>query len=227
MPNVNAVLNHQIARLAQRVVKSSTSVTRKLVARHRRDLATLKRQVAGLTKRLAFAEKHQPTAIVPPPALLEKARFRAIGVKAHRAKLGLSAENYGKLVGVSGLTVYAWESGKSKPRPPQKAKWLAVRALGKRAARQRLALAQPNMPPAAKPAPRPTARRRQYRQTGQQMILALFKGRTALTTSQINAAWKKADRGWKADKTLGRLVAAKKLRRKPLGGKKGSEYRPA
>jgi DNA-binding transcriptional regulator YiaG len=58
-------------------------------------------------------------------------RFRAMGVKAHRAKMGLSQEQYGKLVGVSGLTIYQWESGKTKPREAQKAKWLAIRGLGK------------------------------------------------------------------------------------------------
>ena len=42
MPNVNAVLNAQITRLSKRVVTASTTVTRKLVARHRRDLAALK-----------------------------------------------------------------------------------------------------------------------------------------------------------------------------------------
>jgi len=28
----------------------------------------------------------------------------------------LSAADYGKLVGVSGLTIYNWEGGKAKPR---------------------------------------------------------------------------------------------------------------
>ena len=54
-----------------------------------------------------------------------------MGVKAHRAKLGLCADNYGKLVGVSGVTIYKWETGKNKPQEAQKAKWLAIRGLGK------------------------------------------------------------------------------------------------
>src|ERR1035437_9614727 len=145
MPNVNAVLAQEINRLSKRVVNISTKVTRKLVTQHRRDLAALKRQVRSLTQRLASVEKTASKAamtLTPPPEVLEKGRFRAMGVKAHRTKLGLSADLYGKLVGVSGLTIYNWESGKAKPRNKATvAKWLAVRGLGKREALQRLGLA--------------------------------------------------------------------------------------
>ena len=61
------------------------------------------------------------------------------GLKTHRAKLGLSAKDYGTLVGVSGLTVYHWEAGKSKPRKKQLAALAAVRGMGKREALARLA----------------------------------------------------------------------------------------
>jgi len=44
------------------------------------------------------------------------ARFSARSVKAQRARLGLSAKDFGRLVGVSALTVHSWESGKSRPR---------------------------------------------------------------------------------------------------------------
>jgi DNA-binding transcriptional regulator YiaG len=70
----------------------------------------------------------------------EGRRFRADGVKSHRAKLGLSALDYGRLVGVSGLTIYHWEGGKSRPRRQQLAKLAAIRGLGKREAIKRLAL---------------------------------------------------------------------------------------
>ena len=73
--------------------------------------------VSAATKHVAASSEGQ-----------EAERFRAMGVKAHRTKLGLSAENYGKLVGVSGVTIYKWESGKNKPQQAQKAKWLAIRS---------------------------------------------------------------------------------------------------
>ena len=37
----------------------------------------------------------------------------------HRTKLGLSASDYAKLVGVHPITIYSWEQGKTKPRKEQ------------------------------------------------------------------------------------------------------------
>jgi transcriptional regulator with XRE-family HTH domain len=52
--------------------------------------------------------------------------------------LGLSAKDFGKLIGVSSLTVYNWENGKSKPRRSQLPGIISVRGLGKREAIRRL-----------------------------------------------------------------------------------------
>ena len=226
MPNVNAVLAQEITRLAKRVVKANTNIMRKLVVQHRHDVAALKRQVGNLGKRLALVEKVQPKEVTAPPELVEKARFRADGLKSHRAKLGLSAEAYGKLVGVSGLTIYHWESGKARPRKIQLPKIVAVRGLGKREALQRLGMAETKeAPAAAKSAPAKPRKRGTFRQTAAEMILGLLKGRKALTTKQLAAAWGKSGRAGTVDNTLSLMVKAKKLKRKPLGGKKWSEYR--
>ena len=58
------------------------------------------------------------------------------------------------------------------------------------------------------------------------MILSLLKGKKALT-SELAAAWKKAGRGGKVDNVLSKMAKDKKLVRKPLGGKMGSEYSQA
>ena len=34
----------------------------------------------------------------------------------HKAALGISADNYGRILGCSGLSVYCWESAKSYPK---------------------------------------------------------------------------------------------------------------
>jgi transcriptional regulator with XRE-family HTH domain len=52
----------------------------------------------------------------------------------------LSAADYGELVGVSGLTIYNWEKGKTKPREAQLDKWLTVKGIGKRKAWRQLQL---------------------------------------------------------------------------------------
>ncbi|MEX0885217.1 MAG: helix-turn-helix transcriptional regulator [Phycisphaeraceae bacterium] len=76
----------------------------------------------------------------PPAEAAEQVRFSPKWLKAHRQKLGLSQEDYGNLAGVSGLTIYNWETGKTKPRQQQLAGWATIRGLGRREARKRLEL---------------------------------------------------------------------------------------
>jgi transcriptional regulator with XRE-family HTH domain len=139
----------------------------------------------------------------------------------------LSAKDYGKLMGVSGLTIYNWEAGKSKPRRSQLPKIVSVRGIGKREAMQRLGMGQE--PKAATEAAKPAALKPQKpskgKQTAAEFILSLLKGRKSLTSAEINAVWKKAGRGHNADNTLSLMVKAKKLKRTKVRGQRGSEYR--
>jgi DNA-binding transcriptional regulator YiaG len=140
MPNITSILNDEIRRLAKREINRQTRSTRRLVAQHRRDLAALKRQVADLQKVVAFLERQEKRRAAEGPATVktEGLRFRADGLKSHRGRLGISAEDYGRLVGASGLSVYHWESGKVRPRHEQVAKLASIRGLGKREAMKRL-----------------------------------------------------------------------------------------
>ena len=139
MPNVNAVLNEQIRRLARREITASTKTIKRVTAHYRRDIAALKRQVKQLTRLVSTLQKRMPQqSPIVAAGVMEKARLRIDGLKGHRARLGLSAKDYGKLMGVSGLTVYNWEAGKSKPRRSQLPRIVAVRGIGKREALQRL-----------------------------------------------------------------------------------------
>ena len=52
--------------------------------------------------------------------------------------MGLSATDFGKLVGVSAQSIYNWELGAAKPRAEQVAKLAALRSVGKREAQVRL-----------------------------------------------------------------------------------------
>ena len=140
MSNLLSLLSDRIRGLARREIRAQTEKTRRLTTQHRRDLAALKRQVATLARTVAFLEKQERHRVASPPAPQEVkgVRFSAQSVKAQRARLGLSAKNFGRLVGVAALTIYSWESGKSRPRQKQLAGLAAVRGLGKREARQRL-----------------------------------------------------------------------------------------
>jgi hypothetical protein len=54
---------------------------------------------------------------------------------------------YGKLVGVSGLKFYNWESGEAKPRNKRTAaKWLEIRRFGKRETIRRPGPNDPHQP---------------------------------------------------------------------------------
>lgn len=65
-------------------------------------------------------------------------RFSAKRLAATRHKLGLSASDFGTLIGVSGQSIYKWEAGETRPRANQLEAIAAVRAIGKREAAQRL-----------------------------------------------------------------------------------------
>ena len=220
MANLISALNEKMARIARKEIKTQTDSTKRAAVRYRHDIADLKRLVAGLTRRLAVVEKQRPRESAVPLEAVENARFRADSVRSHRAKLGLSAQAYAKLVGVSDLTIYKWESGKSRPRKAQLAMFLAIRGLGKREVMQRLGLAKS----AAKAPAAPRRKRGTFKLTAVEFVRALVKSGKAATTARINAAWKKAGRGGNADTTLSNLVKARKLKRVKLKGKRGSRY---
>lgn len=123
--------------LARKELKKEIEPIRKLVAAQRREIAALK-------KSLATGARHSP-APARPKAQVDVAnasdsrlRFIAKGFRTHRTRLGLSAEDMGVLIGVSGATVYNWEQGKSSPRQRQLPAIAAVRGIGKKAALVRL-----------------------------------------------------------------------------------------
>jgi DNA-binding transcriptional regulator YiaG len=66
-------------------------------------------------------------------------RFRASGLASNRKRLGLSAELFGKLVGATGQSVYAWEAGKTVPRGRSLAAIASLRGIGKKEVAKRLA----------------------------------------------------------------------------------------
>src|ERR1700733_9946702 len=113
MANLNSVLNERIARVARKEIRAQTGATRKATVRYRGDIAALKRKVASLTKMMAFLETREKkrASQQPMPSKSEGIRFRSDGLKSHRAKLQLSAKDYGRLLGgVSPKTIYLWEA---------------------------------------------------------------------------------------------------------------------
>lgn len=142
MPDIGAVLRNEIQRLARRVSRHADAKTRK-------DVVFLKRRVAELTrlteqlrrenaKLLADYRERMAATPVASGKELERAHLGPSLIRAQRARLGLSREAFGKLVGASAGAVLAWEGGHSKPRDKARAALIAVRRLGKRDAQWRL-----------------------------------------------------------------------------------------
>ena len=148
MPNVAAVLKEEITRLARKELKQQIGPLRKLVAEQRRTIAELRRRLDEVERAQGFLQKQEkrrlekpaatPAAGTPPAG--EAPRFSPKWVAADRQRLGFSAKDYARLVGVSMLTIYNWEKGKSKPRAQQLQAWANVRGIGKREALRRLEL---------------------------------------------------------------------------------------
>ena len=145
MPNIGALLKSEISRLAHREIRQAIASLKKTSATHRRDLAALKRNVAALEKKSKALAKSAvaPAGAAPAPSLEGSARFQARGLRSLRKRLGLSQVQLGKLAGVSGLTVYNWEAGKSTPRKQGLAAIVELRGMGKRAVQERLQASKP------------------------------------------------------------------------------------
>lgn len=137
MTNIAAALKAEIARVARKEIRAEVESLRKASGQQRSSIAQLKREVAELQKALKTAQKGVRALVNAPGASQEPSqtqnpimddgkarRFSATRLAAHRAKLELSAADYGRLVGMSGATIYLWEQGKARPKPEQ------VQALG-------------------------------------------------------------------------------------------------
>src|SRR5262249_55766023 len=143
MTNLAAVLKSEVARLARKELRAETESLKKIVATQRSDIAALKRRTSDLEKALKALTRLSAKAVrasEPERGEVEAGqfRFRAQGMASNRKRLGLSAEDFGLLVGTTGQSVYAWESGKSKPRASNLAAIAALRGIGKREVADRL-----------------------------------------------------------------------------------------
>ena len=146
MANIASALRDEITRLSRKEIKQQVEPLKKTNAQLRRTVSALKNDVAALQRTLRFLETQEKRRLeVPPqPDETKTVRFSPNWLKSDRKRLGLSAEDYGRLIGVSSVTVYSWENGKSKPSAQRLAAWAEVRGIGKREAKQRLELLADN-----------------------------------------------------------------------------------
>jgi DNA-binding XRE family transcriptional regulator len=145
MPNIASVLKSEMARVARKEVRSEIESLKKAAITYRADIAALKRRTHALEQGLRRLAKAKPAAKPLPAddASATSLRFSAKGLASHRARLGLSAEDCGRLLGVSGQSIYQWEAGKVRPRARHLPAIAAFMALGKKEAAAALASLPP------------------------------------------------------------------------------------
>jgi len=135
-------LKSEISRLAKKEVRAETQALKKASVHYRSEIAALKRRIAGLEAQVKKLGKGAGRGRTANADASEESgpsrRFRVAGFAALRKKLGVSAAEMGKLLGVSAQSVYHWETGKTKPRASQLAAIAAVRKMGKRAVAAKL-----------------------------------------------------------------------------------------
>lgn len=147
MPNIAAVLKAEIARVARKEVRGEVESLRKSSTAQRSEIAGLRKRIKELERQLraqgratarAGQLKATHNSVDGRDGQDGGLRFRADGMAANRKRLGLSAADFGLLVGATGQSVYSWEQGKSKPRAKALAAIAQLRGLGKREVLRRL-----------------------------------------------------------------------------------------
>lgn len=143
MANIGTVLKEEIARVARKQQRAELAHLKKSVAQYRSQIAQLKRRMQALEqqvrKQARSAGRAAPAAKAGDEDEKPSLRFSAKGLAAQRQRLGLSAASVAKILGVSALSVYKWESGKTRPRARQLEAIASLRKMGKRDAMARLA----------------------------------------------------------------------------------------
>ena len=140
MPNIAVVLKEEILRLARKEVRTETLALKRASVQYRRDIAEMKRRLSDLQRRIGPLQKQvlKGAPAQAAPSQTNGARFTAKGLRSQRQRLGLSAADYGKLVGVTGQTIYSWEHETARPRRQQVARLAALRRMGKKDAQAHL-----------------------------------------------------------------------------------------
>jgi DNA-binding transcriptional regulator YiaG len=135
-------LKAEIARISKKENKAENAALKKASAQYRSDIAALKRRIATLESMFSKMNKQAVKSGATDIDLdsdEKSLRFRVAGFASLRKKLGLTANEMGTLLGVSGQSVYKWEQGKAKPRATQMQAIAAVRKLGKKQVAELLA----------------------------------------------------------------------------------------
>ena len=116
-------------------IHKTNVILKKTVAELKRKITTLESEINRLKSSHKKIEKPKVD-----PEVAEKVRFTSKSIVKLRNKLGLTQEEFGKIIGVSSQNIYALEhkEGRLKFRPATLSNLLSIRGLGKREAKKRV-----------------------------------------------------------------------------------------
>ncbi len=140
MPALGVLLRDEINRLARKQLRQHLAPLRNSATQQRSAIVALNHRVSALEDRISRLERaaQRAAAATDESKAGRKVRFAAKGLRTLRARSGLSAGDFGRLVGVSGQSIYNWEREVSIPKPAQVHALAAIRGFGKRALHARL-----------------------------------------------------------------------------------------
>ncbi|HET7904019.1 MAG TPA: helix-turn-helix domain-containing protein [Candidatus Eisenbacteria bacterium] len=129
MPSILKALRAEIRQMARNETKRASNPIRDQIRDLRRSLTSIERRLAGL----------KSASVIRPMAASgaqradgRRARFAPALIRRHRSQLGLSRKAYARLLGVSSLSVYFWETGRTRPRRETILAWQDLRKKGVR-----------------------------------------------------------------------------------------------
>lgn len=140
-------LKKEIARVSKKELRAEIASLRKASTTHRSDIAALKKTIKSLESNVRALVKlanrtgaaqaspaKSDTAVAASPTPAARGTFNSAAFAQHRKDMGLTQTQWAKVIGVSSLSVYKWESGKVQPRNAQLARIREAMSLGKRRA---------------------------------------------------------------------------------------------
>ena len=146
MPNIASLLKEEIARVARKQLRTETESLKKASSHYRAEIAALKRRIQVLEQQTKRLQKSggggRATAAQAAGGADEgdgrQIRYSAKSLASQRKRLGLSAAALAKILDVSALSVYKWESGSTRPRRKQIEAIAQLRDMGRRDAQRKL-----------------------------------------------------------------------------------------
>lgn len=176
MANLTKVLRAEMRAAARDESKQVVVTLRAELQAIRKSIALLERSLltgaaarAGAGVRAAAAGKTNDN---------RRARFSPALMRKHRDGLGMSRKAYAQLLGVSSLSVYLWEVGRTRPRRQTVLAWQDLRKKGARSLRAIAGVAAPRRSSGKKRAASASAKKRAPRAVAKKRVPRAGKKRT-------------------------------------------------